>query len=78
MKSFLMVYDRIVGEIVSLTEFAEGERAAALNARFELEQQRGANGNLEVVVLSARSVDDLKKTHSRYFFGSPDKVPEQV
>ncbi|MFJ8957458.1 hypothetical protein ACIRO1_45960 [Streptomyces sp. NPDC102381] len=65
MTNVLVVYDRAAGRLVSLQEFAR--RKDALAARFRAEREQGDHKNIEVVVLTARSRDDLHKTHARYF-----------
>lgn len=69
MSYFLITYDRSAGAILTLKEFSEEERTQALSQRFALELQHRESGNVEVVVLGAASLDDLRKTHSRYFMG---------
>lgn len=66
MTSFLMQYDRRTGEL-EVTEFAgEHAREDALAARVQAEATR-ANADVEVVVLAADSLEELKRTHGRYF-----------
>jgi hypothetical protein len=63
----LVVYDRAAGRLVDERTFER--RADAMGARFAAERShRGSKGNIEVVVLAARSRDDLIRTHSRYFY----------
>lgn len=62
MKSFLLIYDRLTGE-VSVQAFADASEAMA--ARMRAESQAGPN--TEVVVLSSDSEASLHQTHSRYF-----------
>lgn len=70
MKHFVIVFDRSKGEIVEdIIEFEDAERAAALAKRFELERSYKDHLDVEVVSLGAASVDDLKRTHTRYFKG---------
>src|SRR4051812_32833912 len=64
--SFLVQYNRRTGE-VQLREFAgEDGRRRALAGRIRAERTR-KSADLEVVVLSADSVDKLQRTHGRYF-----------
>jgi hypothetical protein len=67
MKYFLLVYDKARGELVEPPlEFpvaAVKEAIAMRNIRAELDQGRG----LEIVLLGADSLDDLRRTHRRYF-----------
>lgn len=67
MKFFLVVYDRSRGKLVDLKTFAEPQRAAALRARFQRETAERSRPEIEVVLLGAESLDDLKRTHARYF-----------
>lgn len=60
----LLVYNRSEGRLLSERAFTQ--RASALAARFEAEREHPGE-NIEVVVLGARSRDDLMRTHSRYF-----------
>jgi hypothetical protein len=66
MVHFLLVYDRSEGQL--LHEERYESRVDALHARFvaEAEHRRGPD-NIEVVVLSAGSREDLLRTHARYF-----------
>lgn len=73
MTSFLMRYDRRTGDL-EVTEFAgENARQDALTARVQAESER-ASADVEVVVLAADSLDELKRTHGRYFKSVPELV----
>jgi hypothetical protein len=61
---FVIEYDRSEGRLVRCREYSTQRRA--LKERFALERQPG-HAHSEIVVLAARSVDDLRRTHSRYF-----------
>lgn len=65
MRHFLLVYDRRAGRIVH--EQAFGDVKDALAERFRMERLHRANGDIEVVVLSAESREALERTHARYF-----------
>lgn len=66
MKYFLVVYNRLRGGIVGeIEEFAD--QTKALHARFATEVEHGHDPNIEVVVLGARTREDLESTHARYF-----------
>lgn len=65
MKHFLLVFDRTEGRLYRLAEFATS--SAALEARFEAERLHRGRPEVEVVVLTADSKADLKRTHARYF-----------
>jgi hypothetical protein len=65
MKHFLVVFDRSEGRVLREEPFSE--RSTALRARFQAERLHLTNPNIEVVVLSAATAEDLRKTHARYF-----------
>lgn len=69
MKHFLIVYNRRTGER-QMTEYTDG--AQAVRARLEAESG-SSNPDVEIVVVGAASLDDLKVTHSRYF--TTDELP---
>ena len=63
MKHFLMVFNRKTGAL-RMKEYAD-VRDAILQ-RLE-EEQANDNPDVEIVVIGAPSLEDLKVTHSRYF-----------
>lgn len=65
MSSFVVQYNRRTGE-VEITEFAEGRHRDAMRHRLALEQER-TNRDVEIVSLVSDSIDDVRRTHSRYF-----------
>jgi len=65
-KYFLLVYDRVRGEILAEREYAFDARDQALGARADLLREQ-TDPNVEVVLLGADSRADLRKTHGRYF-----------
>lgn len=67
MKYFLLVYDQRSGLIQPIREFPGSAVEQALERRFELERDYRDQPDIEVVVLSARSTEDLGRTHARYF-----------
>lgn len=67
MKYYLIVYDQATGLLIEFREFEQQDRAAALEARFKLEQDRLNQPSVEVVVLGGESRADLERTHARYF-----------
>ena len=65
MTYFLIHYDRPAGRLLSIREYSEAE---ATQADADLREQESAKpAHVEVVMLHARSIDDLKRTHGRYF-----------
>ena len=67
MKYFLIRYERHTGVLKGLEEFESGEGDRALQARFALERASDGSDDVEIALLGAESLDDLKVTHSRYF-----------
>lgn len=65
MTNVLVVYDRSAGRLLHEQEFER--RRDAFSARFAAEKRYRDHGNVEVVVLSAKSRADLLQTHARYF-----------
>jgi len=73
MPYYLFLYDRKKRAIVGGPWSYEDEQSAqALKRRFELEAEPLMTSR-EVVLLRAKSLDDLKTSHSHYF-ASPDRV----
>lgn len=64
---FLLVYDQAAGRVLHIEEFADADRGAALDKRFELERDHADEPNLEIIVLSAVNRPGLESTHARYF-----------
>jgi hypothetical protein len=65
---FLIRYDRSQGRIITLDEFADGERQRANERRLAMELHLGAAlGNEEVVLLQAEDQEALRRTHRRFF-----------
>lgn len=69
MKDFVLIYKRISGAL-RLSEF--DDPAEAVRVRLEREKEHRDAPNTEVVLVTAESLDDVKKTHSRYFMGVAD------
>ncbi len=67
----VVVYDRQLAKVVDCVIFTESPREAFAK-RLELERANRDRGNVEVVLLSAKKLDDLKVSHSRYF--DPDAI----
>ena len=63
---FLIEYDRNEGEVVTIQQFDESEKAE--NTRLEMELQLNRLGvDHEVVLLEAANEQALRRTHRRYF-----------
>jgi hypothetical protein len=63
-RHFLLVYDRLRGELLEEREFSD--RSEALKARFAAERA-GRPDHIEIVVLHADSPETIRRTHARYF-----------
>jgi hypothetical protein len=75
MSHFLLRYDRRRGILESMERFTDS--AEATSRRFEMELVYLGQPSIEVVVLSAASEDDLRRTHSR-FFRSLQQLTDQL
>jgi hypothetical protein len=65
---FLIEYERVRGEIVSLQRFSDADRRQAEDVRLGLEIDLSRRGvEREVVLLEAASEEALRRTHGRYF-----------
>jgi len=64
MRLFLLTYDRRRRALVDTQEFEPGQYGEATRLFFDLERDQP---DMEVVLLEAASLDDLKRTHRRYF-----------
>ncbi|MBV8298462.1 MAG: hypothetical protein JO083_02715 [Candidatus Eremiobacteraeota bacterium] len=62
----VVVYDRPSATVVERMDFVENS-TAAFEKRLELERAYRNQATVEVVLLNASSIDDLKVSHSRYF-----------
>jgi hypothetical protein len=67
MTYFLMVYDKLCGDLTDMISFQDSREALA--ARFARERVLADDerDRIEIVVLAAESEDELRKTHARYF-----------
>ena len=59
-------YRRSTGS-VSLKTSSSGAQSAAFDRRLALDRQNMGDTDVEVVVFEAKSLDELKATHGRYF-----------
>lgn len=65
MARYLVVFDRDSSSMLEMRQFDDVK--SALSARLKTEAQYADKPGVEVVVLSAKSEDALRKTHLRYF-----------
>jgi hypothetical protein len=62
---FVVAYKRSLGRLLQIAEFEQD--AGAFARRMELDLQYRSDPDVEVALLAAESLGELKKTHSRYF-----------
>lgn len=67
----VLVYQREAGRL--LLEESYAELHPAMLRRFELERDP-AYADMEIVVLSADSMETLRRTHGRYFLSSTELI----
>jgi hypothetical protein len=73
---FLIEYDRLRGEIVSLATHADDRREQVDEARLQMELRLHREAaKREVVVLEAANEDALRRTHARYFKSAQALLP---
>lgn len=70
------MYERPKGKLLSIVEFSDADEA--LDARFAAERIHRGNPDVEVVVLSAKSEEVLRRTHARYFYSTGQLVENLV
>ncbi len=65
---FVITYNRDSGESVSMAEFEDSQQDEASASRLAAENAiDSADDAIEVVTLQAHDLQEIKKTHSRYF-----------
>lgn len=69
MKHFLLIYDRTQGELREKWMVFE-DVVEATRERNRREREFVADPNIEVVVIGSASLEDLTRTHSRYFYSA--------
>lgn len=65
MSRFLVVFDRSLGRVLEVRQL-DSLRSSSI-ARLDAEDVYRENAEVEVVVLTAFSEGDLRRTHARYF-----------
>ena len=73
-KHFLVVYDPASGE-TKVSDFGT-DYDAAQTAYAKAEQANGIETTLDIVLLSADSLETIKQTHSSYFSGGIGQLGE--
>ena len=78
-KYFLLVYDRRAGRITDpVREYALAERERALSDRAARILAERVRPDVEVVLLGAESLEDLRRTHARYFKSAEEIVADST
>jgi hypothetical protein len=67
---YLLVYNIDLGHLVDCTEFHDSARAVAEYS--ELERKYAGQGNFEIVLVGADSIETIKRTHGQYFADNGD------
>lgn len=85
MSLFLIVYDRSSGATDLRGTYPQDQASEAVRDRFALERELAASkdadrSDTEVVILSGESIDEVKRTHARYFGSVQDllAVPDSL
>lgn len=77
MSSYLLIYNRRTGQLRHEEFVGDQGRKAAMRRRLEVEKSR-PSADIEVVVLAAESLDQIKHTHGRYFSSTSDLVRDAI
>lgn len=67
---FILVYNLGLGRLVETHEFKDS--AAAVAKYGELERKHAGEGQFEIVLVGADSIDTIRRTHGQYFNGARD------
>ena len=71
MIQYLIRYRRSTGALLEIQDLGS-DRTAAMERRFEEELAYKDDSDIEVVVLTASSREELLRTHARYFKSVPE------
>ena len=69
---YLLIYNIELGRLVETREFHDAGEAAATYA--QLERRYAGQGNFEIVLVGADSIETIKRTHGQYFADDVDAV----
>lgn len=75
---YLLVYDHGTRELIEQRPFTDADEA--VEAYSALEQKHRHDKGLEIVLVSAESLDIIRRTHGHYFTaaGAPLEMPLQM
>jgi hypothetical protein len=62
---FLLIYNIDLGHLVEYKEFTDASLAVAEYSK--LEREYAGQGNFEIVLVGADSIETIKRTHGQYF-----------
>lgn len=74
---FLIEYRRSTGQLLSCEDLGS-DRPIAMAKRVEKEREHNADQDVEVVLLTASSAHELRRTHARYFKSVPELAAEML
>jgi hypothetical protein len=75
MDYFVLIYDRKQRKILELRQFPTTERTTADTFRLAAQQRMYAEHLAwDIVLFQARSPEDLRKTHSAYFYSTAELI----
>jgi redox-sensitive bicupin YhaK (pirin superfamily) len=77
LRHFLVVY-RVAGGTAEVSEYANDQYEGALDAYRATEELHSADSGVEVLLLSADSLDSLMATHGRFFEQSRRHVDDYI
>ncbi|MBC5801000.1 MAG: hypothetical protein GIX03_11630 [Candidatus Eremiobacteraeota bacterium] len=64
---FLIQYDRGSGMLIENQQYPDSLLDEANADRLKAEIEHADNSEMEIVILRSASLDELKRTHARYF-----------
>jgi hypothetical protein len=67
---YLLIYNIDLGHLVDCKEFHDS--TLAVSEYSELERKYAGQGNFEIVLVGADSIDTIKRTHGQYFADDSD------
>lgn len=73
---FLLIYNIELGHLVECKQFTDSDAAVAEYSRLEREYA-GKDGNFEIVLVGADSIETIHRTHGQYFDGNGDTEASQ-
>ena len=72
---YVLAYSRSTGRLLELVESVDAEDAMACRSEWDRSYCTAAGSDVEVAVFNASSLDELKRTHPRYFRTLAEMTP---